>query len=65
VSALGPSTIAGATVTFAPPLAQADACTTVVGIEVAAGRKVALRARTTAGDGRGPDKDTLRLVCAR
>lgn len=64
VAALGPSTLAGATVTFAPLLAEAG-CAAEVAVPVPAGSRLALRARIAGPDGRPKDTDTLRLVCAR
>ncbi|MGH7895259.1 MAG: hypothetical protein ACREQL_11370 [Candidatus Binatia bacterium] len=62
VAALGPSSVAGATVTFAPRLAEQDACGTPVTIAVSAKGRLALRARTLGSGLR--DVDNLRLVCA-
>ena len=67
VGALGPSSAAGAVVTFAPPLDPTERCTTPVAIAVPTrGRRpgvLALRARTAAAGGRPKDADTLKLVC--
>jgi hypothetical protein len=64
VASLGPATPSGTTVTFAPPLATADACGPTVEVPVAVGTKLVLRARTTGPDGKPKDVDVLRLVCA-
>ena len=67
VGALGPSSTAGAAVTFVPPLAVAERCTAPIAIAVPTrGRKpgvLALRVRTAAAGGRPKDIDTLKLVC--
>jgi hypothetical protein len=51
-------------VTFAPSLST-PGCAEAVVVPVAAGRKLALRARIAGPDGRPKDSDTLRLVCTR
>jgi len=65
VAALGPSTPTGVGVTFAPLLAQTDACSAPVAVSVPAGGKLALRARTDGPGGKPKDTDVLRLVCTR
>ena len=65
VAALAPSTVTGVGVTFAPLLAQADACTSGVAVAVPAGQKRTLRARTDGPAGKPKDTDVLRLACTR
>ena len=65
VAALGPSTVAGVEVTFAPMLTEADACSASVAVTVAAGGKLVLRARTAGPEGKPKDTDVLRLGCMR
>jgi hypothetical protein len=64
-AALGPSTVDGLTVAFSPALAQARACGASVQVPVAAGKKLALRARTAGPQGKPKDVDVLRLSCTR
>jgi hypothetical protein len=65
--ALGPSTTAGSTVTFTPPLDESERCTADVTLVVptrgARPGKLALRVVTVAAGGRPRDIDTLKLVC--
>jgi len=67
VAAVGPSTTAGATVTFAPALDATERCTAPVTIPVATrGHRpgvLKLHTRTTASGGKPRDVDTLKLVC--
>jgi hypothetical protein len=67
LAALGPSSLAGGTVTYAPPLTVAERCTGPVAISVPTRRRrpgaLVLRMRTTGAGGRPRDADTLRLVC--
>jgi hypothetical protein len=63
VSALGPSSTGGGTVTFAPPLGPTEHCTAPVAVTVPSRGKLVLKARTTAAGGTPRDLDTLRLVC--
>lgn len=65
VAALGPSTVAGAAVSFSPDIAEPDTCAAPVGIAVPAGKKLVLRARTVGPDGKPKDADVLRLACLR
>jgi hypothetical protein len=59
---LGPSSVAGTTVTFSPALA-ASGCGPTVAVPVKAGTKLVLHSRATAAAGKPRDSDTLRLVC--
>jgi hypothetical protein len=65
---LGPSSAAGATLTFSPPLDASERCTDAVAVVVPTrGRRPGvrvLRARTTASGGHPRDLDALKLVCA-
>jgi hypothetical protein len=65
VAALGPSTVDGVAVAFAPALAQGGACGAAVQVPVAAGKKLVLRARTAGPQGKPKDTDVLRLACTR
>ena len=65
VGALAPSTTSGLAVTFTPMLAEKNACSTDVGVVVAAGGKLVLKARTDALAGKPKDTDVLRLACTR
>ena len=65
VAALGPSTVDGLAVTFAPPLAAADDCTANVAVAVPAGKTLVLRTRITGPGGKPRDADALRLGCTR
>jgi hypothetical protein len=65
VAAIGPSTVDGVAVAFSPALAEADTCSASVAVSVAAGRKLALRARTAGPAGKPRDVDVLRLACTR
>jgi hypothetical protein len=65
IGALGPSTPSGVTVSFAPALATADACSASVPVPVAVGQKRVLRARTDGPSGKPKDVDVLRLACTR
>jgi len=64
---LGPSSAAGTTLTFLPPLDASERCTDAVAIVVPTrGRRPGvrvLRARTTAAGGHPRDMDALKLVC--
>jgi hypothetical protein len=62
VAALGPSTVDGVSVTFAPWLAQAG-CAADVALPVPAGGRLVLKTRTTGPDGRPKDNDVLKLAC--
>jgi len=64
VAALGPSTVAGDAVTFAPALDATARCTPAVPIVVPRKATVVLRAATAAATGHPRDVDTLKLVCA-
>lgn len=68
VAALGPSSTAGTSVTFAPPLETKERCTATIHLAVPTrgGRAgtLTLRTRTAGAGGRPRDADTLRLVCA-
>jgi hypothetical protein len=64
VAALGPSTVAGLAVNFSPLLAEAG-CAETVTVPVAAGKRLALRARVAGPDGKPKDTDTVRLICGR
>jgi hypothetical protein len=67
VAALGPASVAGSAVTFAPPLDASERCTAPIAVVVPThgkrAGKLALRARTTGVGGRPRDVDTLKLVC--
>ncbi len=65
VAALGASSVDGATVAFAPDLADAETCSAPVGVTVPAGKKLVLHARTVGPDGKPKDADVLRLACLR
>lgn len=65
VAALGPSSVDGVGVTFAPLLAKTDACADGVSVPVPAGGKLALRARTAGPNGKPKDADVLKLACSR
>ena len=64
---LGPSSAAGATLTFSPPLDASERCTDAVAVVVPTrGRRPGvrvLRARTAAAGGHPRDMDALKLVC--
>jgi len=64
---LGPSSAAGATLTFSPPLDASERCTDAVAVVVPTrGRRPGvrvLRARTAAAGGHPRDLDALKLVC--
>ena len=64
---LGPSSAAGAMLTFSPPLDASERCTDAVAVVVPTrGRRPGvrvLRARTTAAGGHPRDMDALKLVC--
>ena len=64
VAALGPSTVAGAAVTFSPALGE-SACTLAQQVAVPAGKKLVLRSKTAGPDGKPKDADVLRLACTR
>jgi hypothetical protein len=65
VSKLGPSSIVGPAVTFAPLLAKLAACSDDVTVSVAVGSKLTLKSRTDGPDGKPKDPDLLRLACTR
>ncbi len=64
---LGPSSAAGGTLTFSPPLDASERCTDAVAVVVPTrGRRPGvrvLRARTAAAGGHPRDLDALKLVC--
>jgi hypothetical protein len=64
VAALGPSSVAGGAVEFAPPLDVVARCTAPAAVVVRVRSTLLLKTRTTAAGGGPPDLDTLRLVCA-
>ena len=65
VTALGPSTPSGTTVTFAPALDATERCTDDVAVVVPVGHAVKLMARITAAGGKRRDADALKLACRR
>jgi hypothetical protein len=67
LAALGPSSVDGGTVTFAPPLSTTERCTATVPVSVptrgSKPGKLVLKLVTTAAGGKPVDRDALRLIC--
>jgi hypothetical protein len=63
VGALGPSTTAGGTISFAPPLDATLRCPEAVDVVVPVRGKLKLKARATPPEGKPRDTDVLTLVC--
>jgi hypothetical protein len=63
VSAVGPSSVAGSSVTFTPPLDPVERCTSTIAVGVPRNRTMTIRARTTGEAVKPRDLDRLKLRC--